>query len=269
MNWKNLFTSGADMSPVEVKKFMAGHEPEEYQLLDVRQPKEYKKGHLPGAMLIPVKELTDRLGELDPAKPTFVYCHSGVRSKAAVQLLLANELPHVFNMSGGIIAYEGGKAIGDESFGMEFFVSGEFSDAFRMSYAMEEGLRQLYLILENLCDDEGVKSLLVRLATFEEGHKSKLKEMIPNIVDGKESGTDTLEGGFDKQQILDNFQSRIVTQDEVIQLGMMLEIQAFDLYRRLAKKAEHAEAREFFECMSGEEKQHLDFLSNEYDRILQ
>ena len=73
MNWKSLFTSGANMSPAEVKSFMAEHSSDEYQLLDVRQPKEYEKEHIPGSILIPVRELIDRKNELDPAKPTFVY----------------------------------------------------------------------------------------------------------------------------------------------------------------------------------------------------
>lgn len=45
----------------------------EYNLVDVRQPAEYEKGHLPGARLIPLAELESRLGELDPRKPTIVY----------------------------------------------------------------------------------------------------------------------------------------------------------------------------------------------------
>ncbi len=73
MNWKSLFSSGVNMSPEEVKSFMAEHKPGDYQLLDVRQPKEYAKEHLPGAILIPVRELTERMDELDPTKPTFVY----------------------------------------------------------------------------------------------------------------------------------------------------------------------------------------------------
>ena len=73
MNWKSLFGSDVNMSPADVKNFIAEHKPEEYQLLDVRQPKEYEKEHLPGSKLIPVKELSDRLDELDPTKPTFVY----------------------------------------------------------------------------------------------------------------------------------------------------------------------------------------------------
>lgn len=73
MNWKSLFTPGANMSPAEVSAFISEHQADEYQLLDVRQPKEYEKGHIPGALLIPVKELLERKNELDSTKPTFVY----------------------------------------------------------------------------------------------------------------------------------------------------------------------------------------------------
>jgi len=42
-------------------------------LLDVRQPKEYDSGHIPGATLIPLPNLTDSLDRLDPEKPVVVY----------------------------------------------------------------------------------------------------------------------------------------------------------------------------------------------------
>ena len=73
MNWKSFFSPGVNISPDEVKKFMAEHNPDEYQLVDVRQPKEYEKEHIPGATLIPVRELMEKKAELDPTKPTFVY----------------------------------------------------------------------------------------------------------------------------------------------------------------------------------------------------
>jgi rhodanese-related sulfurtransferase len=44
-----------------------------YTLLDVRQPREYENTHIPGARLIPVGQLNDRMGELDPKKPVIVY----------------------------------------------------------------------------------------------------------------------------------------------------------------------------------------------------
>jgi len=42
-------------------------------ILDVRQPSEYREGHIPGATLIPLPQLPDRLDEIDPEKPTLVY----------------------------------------------------------------------------------------------------------------------------------------------------------------------------------------------------
>lgn len=60
--------------PVEkVRQFLEDKNPQEYNLVDVRQPKEYEGGHLPGAQLIPVGELEGRLKELDPNKPTIAY----------------------------------------------------------------------------------------------------------------------------------------------------------------------------------------------------
>ena len=57
----------------KIRQFMKEKNPDEYNLIDVRQPKEYERGHLPGAKLIPVGELKDRLSEIDPDKPTIVY----------------------------------------------------------------------------------------------------------------------------------------------------------------------------------------------------
>jgi rhodanese-related sulfurtransferase len=46
---------------------------EELTILDVRQPNEYEKGHIPGAKLIPLPDLTARLDQIDPNKSTVVY----------------------------------------------------------------------------------------------------------------------------------------------------------------------------------------------------
>jgi rhodanese-related sulfurtransferase len=73
MQWKQFFT------PVESIDVHKGHElfastpKDELTILDVRQPGEYKKVHLPGSRLIPLPELNERLTELDPNKPTLVY----------------------------------------------------------------------------------------------------------------------------------------------------------------------------------------------------
>jgi rhodanese-related sulfurtransferase len=61
------------MDTVEAKAFLDGHKEGTFTLLDVRQPGEYEKSRIPGSKLIPLPELHDRLGELDPEKPTIVY----------------------------------------------------------------------------------------------------------------------------------------------------------------------------------------------------
>jgi len=61
------------MTADEVRAFLDEHDPEEYNLVDVRQPSEYEAEHIPGTKLIPLGELEDRFGELDSAKPTVAY----------------------------------------------------------------------------------------------------------------------------------------------------------------------------------------------------
>jgi rhodanese-related sulfurtransferase len=69
----NYFKPVSTWSAEKIRLFLKEKNPEDYNLIDVRTPKEYEQGHLPGARLIPVGELADRLSELDPQKPTVVY----------------------------------------------------------------------------------------------------------------------------------------------------------------------------------------------------
>jgi len=69
----NYFKSVSTWSADEVREFLREKNPEDFNLIDVRQPGEYEQGHLPGAQLIPVGELDARAKELDPNKPTVTY----------------------------------------------------------------------------------------------------------------------------------------------------------------------------------------------------
>ena len=73
MRWKQFFVPAENLGPDEAREFMAGHKEGEYTLLDVRQPGEYARSRIPGGILIPLPQLTDRLEELDPEKPVIVY----------------------------------------------------------------------------------------------------------------------------------------------------------------------------------------------------
>ena len=73
MGIADYFKPVMSMSAEEVREFLKHKNPEDYNLVDVRQPKEYERGHLPGARLVPVGELRDHIQELDPDKPTITY----------------------------------------------------------------------------------------------------------------------------------------------------------------------------------------------------
>ncbi len=74
-------------------------------LVDVREPFELEIARLAGARHIPLGELSDRIGELDPGMDIVVLCRSGVRSATAVRLLLGAGFPRVRNLAGGILAW--------------------------------------------------------------------------------------------------------------------------------------------------------------------
>jgi len=74
-------------------------------LVDVREPFEYSICHLQNALLIPTGALPGRLRELNPADEIVVYCHTGVRSARAVELLRAAGFAKARNLTGGIRAW--------------------------------------------------------------------------------------------------------------------------------------------------------------------
>ena len=73
MQWKQFVTPVANMDPEAARDFVSKHREGTYTLLDVRQPREYEKGRIPGAKLVPLPELSDRLGELDSKQPVIAY----------------------------------------------------------------------------------------------------------------------------------------------------------------------------------------------------
>jgi len=74
-------------------------------LLDVREPWEYRDGHVPGAQLIPLGELEQRVNEVPRDRPILAICHSGQRSLAAAGYLQQLGYPSVTNVDGGTAAW--------------------------------------------------------------------------------------------------------------------------------------------------------------------
>ena len=79
------------------------------QVLDVRSPGEWKKGHVPGALHIFVPELRNRANELDRNKPTAVYCGSGYRASIATSILKPQGFSELWNVPGSWEAWKKAK----------------------------------------------------------------------------------------------------------------------------------------------------------------
>lgn len=93
-----------ELNAAEAKAFI---DTAEVLILDVRTPTEFYNGHLPGAKLIPVQQLNQRIAEIktDPSKKILVYCHSGNRSVVASEILIQNGFKEIYHLKNGIIEW--------------------------------------------------------------------------------------------------------------------------------------------------------------------
>lgn len=71
-------------------------------VLDVRTEEEFNEGHIPGATLIPLSELAERLDELDKDTHYLIICRSGNRSAQASDILIKNGFKHIYNVEKGM-----------------------------------------------------------------------------------------------------------------------------------------------------------------------
>ncbi|HUN29808.1 MAG TPA: rhodanese-like domain-containing protein [Alphaproteobacteria bacterium] len=76
-----------------------------FVLLDVREPDEVATARVDYSVWIPMRDIAQRLGELDPTVPTAVMCHHGGRSERVAGFLAARGFSQVVNVAGGIDAY--------------------------------------------------------------------------------------------------------------------------------------------------------------------
>ena len=92
-----------ELTPVEfVAQRAAGSDA---VLLDVREPWELDIARLPGTVDVPMAQLADRIGELDPQRAVVVLCRSGSRSLAVARFLEGRGFRSVANLTGGILAW--------------------------------------------------------------------------------------------------------------------------------------------------------------------
>jgi rhodanese-related sulfurtransferase len=82
---------GIDLASIPVERCENIHGAEQsgspLQLIDVRSRAEWLKGHLPGAVSLPLLEIESNIRAIDPSKPSLIYCHEGFRATTAASIV--------------------------------------------------------------------------------------------------------------------------------------------------------------------------------------
>jgi hydroxyacylglutathione hydrolase len=89
-------------SQIPVAALRDGSRPENLTIVDVRSPREWESGHLPGALHIPLGELVDRAGAIPRGGVVATVCEGGYRSSLAASLLERHGIANVANIVGGM-----------------------------------------------------------------------------------------------------------------------------------------------------------------------
>ncbi len=103
--FKTINGGGPAVTPMEATLLINR---EDALVVDVREQNEYSAGHIPNARFMPLGQVKDRLSELDKFRDraVIVACRSGNRSASACSTLRKHGFSKVFNLTGGIDAWE-------------------------------------------------------------------------------------------------------------------------------------------------------------------
>ncbi len=134
-----------------------------------------------------------------------------------------------------------------------------------LAYGMEEGLGAFYFAMAERIEEGGVVSLLKKLGEVEEKHKEKLFKLYLSFIHEtieKETfeaniASEMMEGGFTTEEFLEQNQPAMETVADTLNVAMMLEAQALDLYSRYSQKAGDENTKNVLYDIAEEEKAHL------------
>ena len=260
-----------NVTPEKLKHYQREHKESEYQLIDVRQPDEYTEGHIPGARLMPLDELEDRLPELPEERDIVFYCRSGARSQAAAIIALDDNpaLKKIYNLMGGFMAWDG-HSLMDFPKVEVFAANTSLSSLMYLSMDLEKAAQRFYMHVHARHTADPFAETIDRLSKAEEAHARIIyKHWATSVASPKpfnelygELSGEILEGGEPLMAVVERMDA---AGDQscigLMELAMTIEVQAFDLYRSMADRSEEPSAREAFLAIAQMEKKHMQMLA--------
>jgi hydroxyacylglutathione hydrolase len=105
--WRRSSGSLQSIPLISLNDLLSGGSENGGLVLDVREDSEWKQGHIPGSLNVPLAELPRRLDEVQHRAPLIVHCQTGSRAAIAASLLRARGLREIFLFSGGFAEWRG------------------------------------------------------------------------------------------------------------------------------------------------------------------
>lgn len=252
----------------EFRRRFGGQKTENYSLVDVRQPKEYEAGHIPGAVLAPLGELHASLDTFNRQKPVIVYCAIGGRSSAGASVFLNAGFNEVYSLEGGFRAWEGPQAAGGPEFGTPYFRgTGDPLLFLSLSWALEENTIRFYKAVLARFQEMKIRDILSSLISVEEDHKEMILSMYnkikgqsrtadyPDCYSGVDDIDAVLEGGLRLSQVLEWSRGKSI--QEILEHAIAQEALLYDIYTKILGSTGSAEMKPVITRLANEEKQHL------------
>ncbi|MGB5422374.1 MAG: rhodanese-like domain-containing protein [Desulfobacterales bacterium] len=260
-------SSPVNLSAEDLKAFMETHIEKHYRLIDVRQPAEYRHGHIPGAVLVPLLEFESSLYALPADQDLIFYCSNGARSMAAATLALDAEVTKhgIYNLAGGIMNWYG-QTLAEFPRVRVFDTAKGITDLLHTAMNLEKGAWRFYAAVAKRHNNEPFAETFAVLAKAETTHAQTIyaiwashraeppafKDLFAGL-----SG-DILEGGETLEAVLDRVRSLTDrTCLNLIELALHIEYSALDLYRTLAERTLEPEARDTLLSVAQAEKAHM------------
>jgi len=191
-------------------------------------------------------------------------------------MLSGNDFKEVYNLSGGIKAWDRNVAVGDEKMGLELFAEADsFTQVLATAYALEGGLRNLYQAMMADVSNPAVQKVFGRLAEMETEHQRRLYALYQEVEAApvsleefsRAAAPTVAEGGFSIEEYRKRFIADLSKPDSAISIAMTIEAQAMDLYQRAADQQAPGPARDILLQIATEEKAHLRYLGQLMDEI--
>ncbi|UCD96399.1 MAG: hypothetical protein JSV35_07920 [Candidatus Bathyarchaeota archaeon] len=268
------------LSPKTLKEILEKDEKGEYLLLDVRQPEEYRAGHIPGAMLIPLGELEARHGELEKNQKIIIYCRSGHRSMGAAILLCGLGFTVVHSMDGGMLNWSYETLTGFPE-GKPDLLTGkqDVEDVLKIALRLEKGSQDFYMqVVKKIVSPIAIK-VFQRLAIAEEKHMDEIFHRYATIF-GQDRlttfrrlkpdwNTQFLEGGVEISKALFELRAADVRDElEALEVGLENEYFSYDFYKRIAGMMSNVATRTLLHELAWAERRHIDWLLIEINRTV-